>query len=54
MFSIFDNCIGDCYNNYFHTCDHVCENDSQRTRITNNEIFIITSSDKSMALYERK
>ena len=39
MFSIFDNCIGDCYNKYFHTFDQVCENDSQRTDITNKEKF---------------
>ena len=26
--SIIDNSIRDCHNKYFHTFDHICENDS--------------------------
>ena len=50
--SIFDDCIRDCHNNYFHTFDHMCEYDLNFTNIGNNETVNFTISDKRMSLYE--
>ena len=47
--SMFDNSIRGCHKKYFHTFDHVCENDLNFTNITNNETVNFTISDKSMA-----
>ena len=50
--SIFDDCIKDCHNNYFHTFDHICEYELNFTNITKNERVIFTISEKSTSLYE--
>ena len=49
---IIDGCIRDCINEYYHTFDHICENDIQLTNIRNNEIRHITNSEKNMNLYD--
>ena len=50
--SIFDNCIRDCSNKYFHTFDHICLYVIKPTNIGNKEIFNLTISNKSMGLFE--
>ena len=50
--SIFDDCVRDCYNKYYHAFDHICEYDFQLTNIGNNEIVNRTISDESKILYE--
>ena len=50
--SIIENCIRDCHHKYFHTFDHICENDLNFRNITNNELIDITISEKSMKLFE--
>ena len=50
--SIIDSCYGECHNKCFHTFEYVCIYDIKLTNITNDEIIIITISDKSMGLYE--
>ena len=50
--SLIDNSIRDCNNKYFHTFDHICENDLNFTNITNNETVNFTISDKNMSMYE--
>ena len=50
--SLIDNSIRDCHNKYFHTFDHICENDLNLTNIGNNESVNFTISDKSMGLSE--
>ena len=50
--SIFDICIRDCHNKYFHTFDHICEYNLNFTNITNNETVNFLISDKSMGVYE--
>ena len=49
--SLIDNSIRDCHHNYFHTFDHVCENDLNFTIITINETVNFTISDKCMGMY---
>ena len=49
---LIDNSIRDCHNKYFHTFDHICENDLIFTHITNKETVNFTVSDRSMASYE--
>ena len=50
--SLIENSIRDCHNKYFHTFDHICEDDLNFTNITNNETVNFTISDKSMGLYD--
>ena len=50
--SLIDNSIRDCHNKYFHTFDHICENNLNFTNITNNETVNFTISDKCLGLYE--
>ena len=50
-FSI-DKTIRDCHDNYFHTFDHICENDLNFRNIGNNESVNFTISDKCMGMYE--
>ena len=50
--SLVDDSSGDCHNKYFHTFEHICENDINFTNITNIETVNFTISDKSMASYE--
>ena len=50
--TLIDNCIRDRHNKYFRTFDHICEYDINLTNITNNEIFNLTISGKSMNLYD--
>ena len=47
--SLIDNSIRDCHIKYFHIFDHICEHDLNFTNIGNNELGILTISDKSMA-----
>ena len=46
--SIFDNCIRDCYNKYFHTVDHICEYNHNFTKTSKNKTVNFTISDKIM------
>ena len=50
--SLIDNSIRDCHNKYFHTFDHICEDDLNFTNIDINESVNFTISDKSMGMYE--
>ena len=50
--SMIDKSIRDCHNKYFHTFDHICENDLNFTNITNNETINFTISDKCMGMFE--
>ena len=50
--SIIDKCFRDCYNNYFHNLKYRCLYDIKHKNITNNGIFNLPISDKSMHLYE--
>ena len=50
--SIIDKCFRDCHNSYFHNFKYECIYDCKLTNITNNEIFNLTISGKSMNLYE--
>ena len=50
--SIIDSCYRDCHNKYCYTFEYICEYDIKLTKITTNEIFEITISDKSLCLYE--
>ena len=50
--SIIDKSIRDCHDNYFHTFDHICENNLNFTNITNNETVNLTFSDENMGLFE--
>ena len=52
IYSKIDSCYRDCQNKYFHTFKYVCVYDFKLTNITNNEIFNLTISDKSMNLYK--
>ena len=52
--SIIHNSIRNCHNRYFQTIECKCAYDIQLTNISDNEIIIITISDKSMGLYELK
>ena len=52
--TLIDNSIRDCHNKFFHIFDHICEYDIKLTNITNNELFNIAISDKSMELFEVK
>ena len=52
--SVIDKCFRDYHNNYFHNFNYECIYDFKLTNITNNEIFILTISGKSMNLYELK
>ena len=47
-----DNCYRDCHKKYFHTFEYKYEYDIKLTNVTNNEVFNITLSDKSLVLYE--
>ena len=51
---IIDKCYRDCHNKYFHTFKYECIYDINLTNITNNEIINLSTSDKSMGLYELK
>ena len=50
--SLIDNCIRDCHEKNFHTFGHICVYDIKLTNIGNNEIIILTISDKNMSLYQ--
>ena len=50
--SILDNCYRDRHDNYFHTFKYDCLYDFNLTNITNNGIFNLTISDKSLGLYD--
>ena len=50
--SIIDKCFRDCHTNYFHDFEYECIHDNKLTNITNNEIFSLTISGKTMNLYE--
>ena len=50
--SLIDNSMRNCHNKYFHTFDHMCENDLNFTNIGKNETVNFTISDKSMGLYD--
>ena len=50
--SLIDNSIGDCHHKYFHTFDHISENDLNFTNNGNNESVKFPIFDKSMASYE--
>ena len=50
--SILDNCFKDCHHKYFHNFKYESVNDINYTNITNNEIFELAISSKSMTLYE--
>ena len=50
--SIFDNCIRDCHDKFYHTFDHICEYNPNCTNTSNNEIVNFTISNKCMRLYE--
>ena len=50
--SIIDKCFRDCHNSYFHNFKYECIYDIKLTNITNNEIFNLIISGKSMNLYE--
>ena len=50
--SIFDNCIKDCQNKYFHTTEYLCACDGKLTNNGNNEIVHLTIADESMGSYE--
>ena len=52
--SISDICIIDCHNKYFHTFDHICEEDIKFKNTNNNEIINSTIFDKNMASCELK
>ena len=49
---ITDKCFRDCHNNYSQSFIYECIYDIKLTNITNNEIFNLTISGKSMKLYE--
>ena len=50
--SIIDECFRGCPNNCFHNFEYECIYDIKITKITNNEINILTISAKSINLYE--
>ena len=50
--SLIDKSIRNCHNKYFHTFDHICENDLNFTSISNNETVNFTICDRSMGLCE--
>ena len=50
--SIINNSIRDCHKKYFHTFDHICENNLNFTNITNNETVNFTISDKCIGMFE--
>ena len=50
--SLIDNSMGECYNKYFHTFDHICVYDINFTSIANNGTVNLAISDKSMGLFE--
>ena len=45
---IFEIVIGDCHNEYYHKFEYRCTHDIKFTNITNNAIFDLTNSDKSL------
>ena len=47
--SIFNICISDCHNKYFHTFDHICVYDTEFTNIGKNEKVKLTISDKNIS-----
>ena len=49
---IFDDCVRDSHDKFFHTFDHICEDVVNFATIGNNEIAKFTISDKNMASYE--
>ena len=49
---IFDDCISDCHNKYFHTFDDTCVYDINFTNITNIETVNFTISNRNMCLYD--
>ena len=50
--SIIDSCYGDCYTEYFHFFSYECIYDNKLRNITNIELINLTTSGKSMSLYE--
>ena len=52
--SIIDKSFKNCHNNFFHKFKYDGINDNKFTSITDNEIFNLTISVKSMNLYELK
>ena len=50
--SIIDKCFRDCHNSCFHNFKYECIFVIKLTIITNNEIFNLTISGKSMGLFE--
>ena len=52
--SVFDICIRDCHNRYFHTFENNCASDIKQTNNRKIEIIKLTISDESMKLYELK
>ena len=49
--SIIDSCFKDCHKSYFQIFKYECIYDFKLTNITDNEIFNLTISGKSMNLY---
>ena len=49
---IIDECIRDCHHKHFHTFDPICVYDIKLTNIGNKEKVHLTTSDKSMDLFE--
>ena len=52
--SIIDKGFRDCLKSYFHKFKYYCICDNKLTNITDNELFNLTISVKSMNLYELK
>ena len=50
--SIIDSCYSDCHNKYFHAFKYECIYDIKLEKITDNEIFNLTISDKSMNFHD--
>ena len=49
---IIDSCFRNCLNKYFHNFKYECIYDIVLTNITNSEIIFLTTTGKSMNLYE--
>ena len=52
--SIIHSRFKDCHNNFFHNFKYECIYDIKLTNMIDNDIINLTSSDKSMNMYELK
>ena len=50
--SIINSCFKDFHENFFHNFKYECIHDIKLTNITNNEIFNLTNSGKSINSYD--